>query len=140
MGVRASLDRGQRVFGSSRLLATYDDAGRELVRWEESDEHELILGLVQFVDLADGRRITTEGFAVLTLTAPLDSTLAHLRDELREFVFEEEAGVEDELDEPRWEALTAALTAGGVAADAEGLRTLPFVIEVDPEVAAALRR
>jgi hypothetical protein len=140
MGVRASLDRGPRVFGSSRVLATYDDAGRELVRWEESDEHELILGLVQFADLADGRRITTEGFAVLTLTAPLDSTLAHLRDELREFVFEEEAGVEDELDEPRWEALTAALAAGGVAADAEGLRTLPFVIEVDPEVAAALRR
>jgi hypothetical protein len=135
MGVRASLDRGPRVFRTSRVLATYDDAGRELARWEERDEHELMLSLVQFIDLADGRRVTTEGFAVFTLSVPPDSTLAHLRDELREFVFEEEA----ELDEPLLDALTAALAAGGVAADAEGLQALPFVIEIDPEVAAALR-
>src|SRR4051794_4725573 len=74
-----------------------------------------------------------------TLTVSPNCTLAHLHDELREFVFEEEAGVEDELDEPRSDALTAALAAGGVAADADGLQALPFVIEVDPEVAAALR-
>jgi hypothetical protein len=43
------------------------------------------------------------------------------------------------LDESRWDALTAALAAGGAAADAEELQALPFVIEIDPEVAAALR-
>jgi hypothetical protein len=43
------------------------------------------------------------------------------------------------FDEPRWGALAAALAASGVAADAEALEALPFVIEVDADASAALR-
>jgi hypothetical protein len=94
------------------------------------DDLETLAGLLPSIDAAVSRRFRR---------APVRGVALPLHNELREFVFEEELELEYDLDEPRWGALAAALAASGVAADAEALEALPFVIEVDADASAALR-
>ena len=92
------------------------------------------LDVTPFVELDDGRRIETEPFAV---SAVLNDREA-LRETVRESVVEDEVrevaasqpALEDwpfELDE-----MVAALELRGVRMDADRLRALPFLVELDP--------
>src|SRR4051794_7532488 len=120
MGVRATVAAGQRPFGTSaREVITVDESGTELSREVVPDAPGLMLQVVQFVDLDNGVRTSTEAFGVMMLSVPRTCSLDDLREELREFVFEEELLKLDEdlADEPRWEELSAALHQEGVVAD-----------------------
>jgi|tagenome__1003787_1003787.scaffolds.fasta_scaffold20963481_5 hypothetical protein len=142
MGVRASLAAERQPVGwSAAKVVTFDKAGSELAR-ELRHEPSVTLNVVQFVDLSDGRRVTTEACGDMALTVPRQYTVAELHGDLREFIFEDELReVDDELaDEPRWEDMTAVLRDRGVPADEAALVALPFVIELDDDVAAALGR
>jgi hypothetical protein len=71
---------------------------------------------VHFVDLDDGGRVTTEPLGDTSLSVPRDCTLDELREELRDFIFEDEVReLDDELaDEPRWEEMSAVLRERGI--------------------------
>jgi hypothetical protein len=136
VGVRASLDPGPSIFQSGRVMAAVDETGREVSRWWEPDPRGLQLALVQFADLADHRRITTEGSSRLTLSLAAGVTRRDVHDEIRAFVFADE--VEEDDPESPWAPLVEALAAAGIAVDPDVLSSLPFVIELDDEVTAAL--
>jgi hypothetical protein len=143
MGVRASIAADQRPFGrSTATLVTVDQAGNELVREEVSDEPGLTLRVVHFVDVDDGRRLTTEGLGKQSLVVPRDCTIEELRADLREFIFEDELRELDEefADEPRWEDMSAVLSDAGVVADEAALAAVRFVVELDDGVVAELGR
>jgi len=143
MGVRANLAADQRPFGTSaREVVTVDESGTEISREIVPDDPGLVLRVVQFVDLDNGVRATTEAFGVMTLVVPHTCSLEELRAELHEFVFEEELlELDEDLgDEPRWEQLSSVLREEAVIADDAALLALPFVIEVDDPVAARLNR
>ncbi len=61
-------------------------------------------------------------------------TLAELREEIRETIFEDDLRDVGE-EEPRWEELIEVLGEAGVDADEDTLEALPFVIELDDDVA-----
>src|SRR4051812_42466937 len=127
MGVRVSLAPERQPLGwSAAKVVSFDEAGNEVAR-ETHREPGVTLNVVQFVDLTDGRRVTTEAFGDMTLTVPRQSTIAELRGDLREFIFEDEMReVDEELaDEPRWEHVTAVLRECGVPADDDALAALP---------------
>jgi hypothetical protein len=63
MGVRATVAAGQRPFGTSaREVITVDESGTELSREVVLDALGLMLQVVQFVDLDNGVRASTEAF------------------------------------------------------------------------------
>jgi hypothetical protein len=127
------LVKGQAAAFAGRFEPrTYTDRdGREHVAYELHD-----------VMLEYGVRATTEAFGVMTLSVPHTCSLQELREELHEFVFEEDLlELDDDLgDEPRWEELSSALRKEAVIADDAALLALPFVIEVDDQVSARLSR
>ena len=141
MGVRASLAADQRPFGTSATeLVTVDGSGTEISREIVPDDPSLVLRVMQFVDLDNGVRATTEAFGVMTLSVPHSCSLGELREELHEFVFEEDllALDEDLGDAPRWQELSSALREAAVIADDAALLALPFIIEIDDQVSARL--
>ena len=141
MGVRAGVAADQRSFGSSSaVVITVDESGNELAREVVPDAPGLVLSVVHFVDLGDGARVTTEALGGMALSVPRTCTLDELREELREFLFEDELReVDAELvDEPRWEEMSSVLRARGMSADERALLALPFIVELDDRVAAEL--
>jgi len=96
--------------------------------------------VVQFVDLDNGARVTTDAFGVMTLSLSRTCTLGELCGELGEFIFEDDLREVDEdlADEPRWEEMSAALRQEGIVASDASLLALPFVVEVDDDVSAKL--
>jgi hypothetical protein len=121
-------------------VVTVDESGNELAREVVPSERGLVLHVVHFVDLDDGGRVTTEAFGGMRLSVPRDFTLSELREEVREFIFEDELReVDVELaDEPRWEDMSSMLRERGVVADEGALLALPFVVELDDDVVAGL--
>lgn len=105
-----------------------------------ADELGLLLSIVHFVDLDDGRRVTTEALGEMSLSVPSDCTLDELREDLRELIFEDEIReVDEELaNEPRWEDMSAVLGECGVVADDAALAAKPFVLELGADVVAEL--
>ena len=141
MGARVSLAPDQRPLGwTASKVVTVDEAGNELSRGLVLDEPGVVLSVVHFVDLDDGRRVTTEAFGEMSLSVPRDCGRDELCEDLREFIFEDELReVDEELaDEPRWEDMSTALREHGVIADDAALAALPFVVELDDDVPAAL--
>ncbi len=143
MGTRVSIAENQRPlswFGSE--LVTVDESGVELGREVVPDGPALVLRVVHFVDVDDGRRITTEALGGMSLSVAGDCTLDELREALREFIFEDELReVDDELaDEPRWEDMSSVLREHDIVADDQALIALPFVVELDDDVAVELDR
>src|ERR1700754_2877475 len=86
MGARASIAVDQRPLGrAASEVITVDESGneaRELI-WEEPGRG-LVLEVVHFVDLDDGRRVTTEAFGEMSLHLPRGYTLDEVRDAVRE--------------------------------------------------------
>ena len=143
MGARASVASDQQPLGTSaKVVVTIGEDGTELSREVVPDPPGLVLRVVQFVDLDDDARVTTEAFGVMTLSVSRTCTLDELGEELREFIFEDELReVDEDLgDEPRWEEMSAALRREGIAASDASLLALPFVVEIDDEVSAELSR
>jgi len=137
MGARASVAGDQRSLGRSAAeVVAVDESGTEVARELVPSEPGLVLHVVHFVDLDDGGRVTTESLGDMSLSVARDCTLEQLRDELREFIFEDELReVDGELaDEPRWEDMSSVLREHGIVADEEALLALPFVIELDDDV------
>jgi hypothetical protein len=138
MGAHASVARDQRPLGRSAAeVVTVDESGREVARESVPSGPGLVLHVVHFVDFDDGGRVTTEALGEMSLSVPRDCTLEQLRDELREFIFEDDPReVDEELaDEPRWGDMWSVLRAHGIIADDEALLALPFVVELDDDVA-----
>src|SRR5215203_2934351 len=128
MGARALLVADQRPLGRSFMkVLTVDETG-------------LQLSIVHFVDLADGRRVTTEAFGEMSLSVPREDDEPELREAIREVIFEDELREVDTdlLDEPRWPEMSAVLREHGVVADDAALAALPFEVELDDDVLAAL--
>jgi len=142
MGARVSVAEDQTPLGvTTALVVTVDEEGNELAREVVGDAPALVLSVVQFVDLADGQRVTSEALGDMSLSIPGSQTLDELRAELREMIFEDELReVDEELaDEPRWEGMSSVLRERGTVADDAALLALPFVVELDEDVVAALR-
>jgi hypothetical protein len=142
MGARARLVADQRPLGRSFMkVLTVDETGNEHTELVP-DEPGLQLSIVHFVDLADGRRVTTEAFGEMSLSVPREDDEPELREAIREVIFEDELREVDTdlLDEPRWPEMSAVLREHGVVADDAALAALPFVVELDDDVLAALDR
>jgi hypothetical protein len=98
-----------------------------------------VLAIVHFVELDDGRRITTEQFGEMSLHMSLDCTEAELREEVREFIFEDEMREISECRaEPRWDDMIEALDRLEVVTNEAALAELPFVVDLDRRVLALL--
>jgi hypothetical protein len=71
---------------------------------------------------------------------PWDCTLDGLREDLRDFIFEDEVRELDDVlaDEPRWPEMSSVLQKRGIAADDQALLALPFIVELDDDFAAEL--
>jgi hypothetical protein len=138
VGVRASLDDGPSIFRTGVVVVSYDKAGREVARSYGADPEGLQLALVQYAELDDGRRVTTDGHAELRLIVGPESTREHVHDEVRAFILEEELEDEDDDLESAWEPLVEALAAVGIAVAADAIEKLPFAVELDDEALAAL--
>jgi len=141
MGERASIAEDQRQLGrSASELVTVDESGDEVGRELVPDDAGLVLDVVHFVDLDDGGRVTSEALGDMSLSVPRVCTLDELRYQLREFIFEDELReVDVELaDERRWEDMSSVLLDHGIVADDEALLALPFLVELDEDVAAVL--
>jgi hypothetical protein len=131
MGVRAWVGEDQEPLGSgvAEVVMT-DDAGNEVSREMRGVAPGMVVTFAHFVDLDDGRRITTGGgFDESSLEVSPGCTLEALREELRECIFDE-----DIADKPRWEDMWQALGQHGVAADDAALLVLPFVVELGDDV------
>ncbi len=129
MGARVSLaeDRPPEAYGST-LISVHDAAGRQVRREVRGRELE-VLDIVQFVDLDDSECVATSP-GETRLIAPLSWSVEQLRDEARRIVYD------DGDRRPRWHDLLEALEATGISATDASLAALPFVIELDNEVAA----
>lgn len=123
------------------FIRTRDERGRE-IRTQGPTEQGVVFSVVHFVELDDGRRLTTERLGEISLEVPRACTVLELEDDVRELIFEEEMreAVGDELaDEPRWDAIVQVLSENGVSADEAALASLPFVVELDDSVVSALK-
>ena len=127
MGARVSIAAAPPGYGAP-MQRVHDQAGR-LVRTEVRGRDLELLDLVQFVDLVDGRRVsTTEQFL---LSVALDSNVDELRDRVRELV-----QMGGDRYKPRWQDLIDALHEEGVSTDEPSLAALPWVFERDDDVGA----
>ena len=139
MGGRAGVAKDQRSFGTAiSEFVTGDESGAEIAFNVESRDLGLILSVVHFVDLDNGVRVTTESLGDMSLSVARTSSLDEVRDELREFIFEDDLREVDRglFDGPRWPELSSLLQRRGIVADEEALLALPFVTELDDEVVA----
>jgi hypothetical protein len=139
MGAHVALADDQTPMGSSTLeILTRDDTGAE-VRRSVAGPRPAVLRIVHFVDLEDGRGVTTEELGEQTLELSLECTEDELRDEIREFVFEEEMRDIPELaDLPRWTDMIEVLNRAGVLVDEAKLAELPFAVELEADVMTRL--
>jgi hypothetical protein len=135
MGARVALADDQTPMGTSSVqVLTRDESGAEVLRWLPG-QPPTVLRVVHFVDLDDGRRVTTEAFGEMSLEMVLDCTEPDLHDEVREFIVEDEMqDIPEVANEPRWHDMVEALSQAGVTADEAALARLPFAIEVEPAV------
>jgi hypothetical protein len=118
IGARASIADDQRPLGRTFMtVLAVDDDGREVLR-EIADPDPLVVDVAAFADLADGRRVPLANRGG-TLDMPPSSSVADLREYVRQFLFDDDCS-----DEP----------------DDEALASLPFVVDVDPDLAARLER
>jgi hypothetical protein len=142
MGARASVAADQRPLGwSTYEVVTVVEGGGEIAREEVVADDGLVFDVTHFVDLDDGRRLTTEQLGAMSLSVPRGCTVEELHEELREFIFEDDLReVDDNLDESPWDDMLGVLRGAGVAADERVLEALPFVVELDDEVSALLAR
>jgi hypothetical protein len=131
MGARVSPAEDQTPLGHSAAeIVTKDDAALQVRAPDPT-----ALEIVHFVDLDDGRRVTTEHHGKSSLHISLDCSEGELLAELREFVFEDELReIPEDADEPRWPEMIQELARAGVAVDERTLGALPFVVEVDERV------
>jgi hypothetical protein len=76
----------------------------------------------------------------MRLSVSMDCTVNELRNEVREFIFEDELREVDEerADGRGWKDVSSALRVHGIVADDEALLALPFFVELDDDVVAAL--
>ncbi|HZC14654.1 MAG TPA: hypothetical protein VE270_11615 [Thermoleophilaceae bacterium] len=119
---------------SAQEIVTRDASGREVRRWLREPDP-TVLEIVHFVDLDDGRRVTTEHYGKPSLQMWLDCTEEELLAEVRECVFVDEMReIPEDADEPRWPEMIEELARTGVAVDEATLEGLPFVVEVDERV------
>jgi hypothetical protein len=134
MGARGALSDSPPLGRSTATYRAVDSAGNEFT-YQETQEAALTLALTHFVDLDDGRRLS-----VADITLELDDvvTLAELREEIRETIFEDDLRDLDDA-EPRWEDLIDVLAGAGIDADEDALEALPFVIELDEAVQRVTR-
>lgn len=112
-----------------------DSAGNTF-EYDVTEGAAIVFALTHFVDLDDGRRVSVGD---MTLGLDDEVTLAELHEEIRETVFEDDLRDIDE-GEPRWEDLIEALGRAGIDADEDTLEALPFVIELDDDVARRVTR
>jgi hypothetical protein len=141
MGASAFIAADQRALGRGAAeLVTVDENGIELARELIPEEPGLVLQVVHFVDLDDGCRITTESLGEMSLSVSGQCTPDELRDEVREFIFEDDLRdvAHAPADGPRWADMASALQVHGIVADDETLLALPFLVELDDDVVAAL--
>jgi hypothetical protein len=140
MGVSVSLAESQEpLFHSAAVVLTRDESGAEVLR-EQVDENPMVLSMVHFVILDDGRRLTTEKFGEMALQISADIDEEELRAEAREFILGDEMRDIPELaDEPRWEEMVEVLSEHGLEANEDELAVLPFDVEIDEEVMQRVR-
>jgi hypothetical protein len=134
MGAAVSVAEGEHTpLGRSfALVMTLDQHGNEVVREVPDESPRVVLNVLHFVDLSDGRRITANDEGAMTLFVPVSSSLRMLLAGVRETIFEDELR-EVEV-EPRWTTLLTALNDAGVVADEELLAGLPFDVELGDSV------
>jgi hypothetical protein len=141
MGARVSLAEDQAPMGrAGRVVLTRDETGKEVER-EVLEPVPTVLAIVYYVELDDGRRLTTEEFGKMTLETSLDGCREEdLVDEAREYIFEDDLRDIPELaEEPRWEEMREVLRRNGLTVDEEGLARLPFVVELDDRLRDKLK-
>ena len=132
MGVRAALSDRPSQGRSTAVYQAVDSSGNT-VEYKVTEDASVVLDLTHFVDLDDGRRLSVGD---ITLELGDELALAELREEIRETIFEDDLRDVGE-EEPRWEGLIEVLREAGVSADEDTLEALPFVIELDDDVARA---
>jgi hypothetical protein len=135
MGVLAALSDSPSLGRSTATYQAVDSAGNTF-EYKVTEDASVVLDLTHFVDLDDGRRVSVGD---ITLALGDNLTSAELREEIRETIFEDNLRDIDE-DEPRWEELIEVLGKAGIDADADTLEALPFVIELDDDVARRVTR
>jgi hypothetical protein len=139
MGARAGVAEDQQSFGVAIAeFVAVDEHGTEVPFHVASSDLGLVLSVVHFVDLDDGVRVTTESLGAMSLSVARNSSLDQVREELREFIFEDDLREVDQAlcDEPRWPEMSWLLQRRGIFADEETLLAVPFVTELDDEVIA----
>ena len=138
MGARVSLAQDQTPIGRS-AVEVLTRGGRAVRHWAPGPDP-TVLQIVHFVDLEDGRRVTTERFGAMSLEMSLDCSEEELRREVVEFVFEDEMReIPEDAEEPLWEDMLEGVAREGVSADEKSLGELPFIVELDEQILALLR-
>ena len=141
MGASVSLANDQSPLGRSAARVLRRGQSGAPIPIEVPEPPPTVLAVVHFVELDDGRRVTTAELGDMSLHMSLDCTEAELREEVREFIFEDEMREIPECrDEPHWEDMIEALARLEVATNEAALARLPFVIELDGGVLAWLSR
>jgi hypothetical protein len=141
MGASVSLAEDQSQLGRSAARVLRRGPSGEPIAIDVPEPAPAALEVVHFVELDDGRRVTTEELGEMSLHMSLDCTEAELREDVREFIFEDEMREIPECrDEPRWDDMVEALGRLGVATNEAALARLPFAIELDGRVLARVSR
>ncbi len=139
-GVQVAL-AGEQEFDHGTIshgIVIVDDSGTEIGR-ETVSVAGLSLHVVQFVDLADGRRVSDPELGTTFLTVQRDITRAELEDDLRELVSGDDLREDDpDCADPPWSEFVELLARAGIATDEPALLALPFVVELDDAVRRAL--
>jgi hypothetical protein len=126
MGARGSLIEVPTPPGYRTDVVSFHDRHGRLQR----TERHVVLDVVQFVDLDDGRRISIPPGKNLLAVPP--GGAPDLPERVREFIHAD-SGLPDS---PLWQDMLEALRHHGVGADRAALAALPFVVELDDEVRA----
>jgi hypothetical protein len=141
MGASVSLAGDQAPLARSAARVVRRGPAGESIPIDVPAPPPAVLAIVHFVELDDGRRVTTEQFGEMSLHMSLDCSEAELREEVREFIFEDEMREIPECrDEPRWDDVIEALGRLEVVTNEAALAQLPFVVELDPRVLERVSR
>jgi hypothetical protein len=141
MGASVTLAEDQTPVGRSAARVVRRGPSGELIPIDVPAPPPAALAIVHFVELDNGRRVTTEELGEMSLHMSLDCTEAELREEVREFIFEDEMREIPECrDEPRWGDMVETLGRFEVVTNEPALAQLPFVVELDRRVLARLSR
>jgi hypothetical protein len=102
---------------------------------DRSDRPGLNVSVTEFADLADGRRLLLHqerGFS----TSATHMSAEHARQDVLTTVLGDDAEITGE--EHPWDWLASLISRHGVAATAEQLKAVPYVIEFGPRLSAQL--